>query len=100
MKGLLLSHIKLDGNMQMALDKFLLTKALSKSNFSIAARFYSWKGIWLSIGKNQIDIPHIWKELANQQRIEIVRRPTGGDAVLHSGGLTYSLIWKNPPKSK
>tara|TARA_Y100001968_G_scaffold89236_1_gene80289 strand:+ start:4608 stop:5375 length:768 start_codon:yes stop_codon:yes gene_type:complete len=99
-KGLLLPHLKLKGPQQMALDQILLKKSIASSDFSIAARFYTWKGNWLSIGKNQINIPSKWKDLLNQKKINIVRRPSGGKAVLHSGGLTYALIWKNPPKRK
>lgn len=33
-------------------------------------------------------------------KIQLTRRPTGGNAVLHSGGLTYCLIWPFPPNKK
>ena len=100
MKGQIISHIELDGNMQMSIDTFLLKQSFLESNFEISARFYSWKGNWISIGRNQKTIPDKWHVLAKKKRIEIVRRPTGGNAVLHSGGITYSLIWKHPPKRK
>ena len=100
MKGNLISHIKLNGHMQMELDKSLLKQSFFESNFTIVARFYSWEGNWVSIGRNQKEIPQKWHELVNQKKIGIVRRPTGGDAVLHSGGITYSIIWKEPPKTK
>ena len=99
-KGHLFSHIQLEGAHQMALDELLLRESFSQSSFAIAFRFYSWKGAWLSIGKNQQNIPTRWKNLVNQRKIKIVRRPSGGNAVLHSGGLTYSLIWKSPPTKK
>lgn len=100
MKGRLISHIKSKGSLQMELDKFLLTQSFKESNFVIIARFYSWKGNWVSIGKNQTKIPKKWDDLVTQKKIEIIRRPTGGDAVLHSGGITYSLIWKQAPKGR
>ena len=33
-----------------------------------------------------------WNELARHGRISLVRRPSGGRAVIHAGGLTYALI--------
>ena len=30
----------------------------------------------------------------------MVRRPSGGGAVLHGGGLTYALIWPHPPRQR
>ena len=101
MKGILFNHLKLDGHKQMALDQYLLDQSLITANSSIKVRFYSWEGNWVSIGKNQKMIPSKWKNLLEEKKINIVRRPTGGDAVLHSNGLTYSLIWEEaPPKRK
>ena len=100
MKGVLLSHILLEGPKQMALDRLLLEQCIAQSDVSITVRFYSWKGTWLSIGKNQKVIPQRWHNLVAKNKIKIVRRPSGGEAVLHSGGLTYSLIWKAPPRKK
>ena len=37
---------------------------------------------------------------ANSKKLHLIRRPSGGNAVLHSGGLTYSLIWPSPPKKR
>tara|TARA_Y100001968_G_scaffold329889_1_gene380301 strand:+ start:1318 stop:2046 length:729 start_codon:yes stop_codon:yes gene_type:complete len=100
MKGKFITHLKLDGHMQMGIDEYLLNQSFSKSNYSVIARFYTWEGVWISLGRNQKIIPSKWHALENQQKIKLVRRPTGGDAVLHSGGLTYSLIWNNPPIGK
>ncbi|WP_320664162.1 lipoyl protein ligase domain-containing protein [Prochlorococcus sp. MIT 1223] len=99
-QGAIFNHIKLAGNQQMEIDKYLLEKSLPNSNYSMSARFYSWKGTWLSIGKNQKDLPKRWNEVVKQEKINIIRRPTGGDAVLHSGGITYALTWKEPPRKK
>ncbi len=99
-KGKLIPQIKLEGPEQMALDVMLLEESLKSSTFSIALRFYTWKGPWLSIGKNQKHIPEKWATLLEQKKLQIVRRPSGGRAVLHSQGLTYALIWKSPPRKK
>ncbi len=90
----------MDGTKQMAFDVLLLNQSIHSSTFSIACRFYSWEGSWLSIGRNQKDIPPGWENLVKEKKINIVRRPSGGATVLHSGGLTYSLIWKAAPRQR
>ena len=89
-----LKPLKLKGPEQMAIDLFLLEKSFMKQNFHMALRFYTWDGDWLSIGKNQRRLPEIWLQLVKNEKLRIVRRPSGGKAVLHSQGLTYALIWK------
>jgi len=99
-KVLYLNPLKLTGPEQMAIDLFLLEKSFDEKSFHMALRFYTWDGDWLSIGKNQKEIPLIWIQLLKQKKLKIVRRPSGGKAVLHSKGLTYAIIWKYPPKNK
>ena len=95
-----LDPLELSGPEQMAIDLFLLEKSFTDYNFNMAIRFYTWDGNWLSIGKNQKELPKTWIELLKNQELKIVRRPSGGKAVLHSSGLTYALIWKYPPRNK
>ncbi len=97
---LYLNPFELSGPEQMAIDLFLLEKSFSEHKFNMAIRFYTWNGDWLSIGRNQKGLPKKWIELLNEEQLKIVRRPSGGKAVLHSRGLTYALIWKYPPKNK
>jgi len=97
---LYLNPLELSGPEQMAIDLFLLEKSFTDHNFNMAIRFYTWDGDWLSIGKNQKELPKTWIELLKNEQLKIVRRLSGGNAVLHSGGLTYALIWKDPPKNK
>ena len=97
---LYINPLELSGPEQMAIDLFLLEKSFTDNNFNMAIRFYTWDGDWLSIGKNQKKLPKIWIELLKNEHLKIVRRPSGGKAVLHSRGLTYALIWKYPPKNK
>ena len=80
----------------MAIDSYLL------QNYSRTAvlRFYVWRGPWLSIGRNQTNLPKHWIELAESKVISIVRRISGGNAVLHAGGLTYALIWPMAPRGR
>ena len=97
---LYLDPLELSGPEQMAIDLFLLEKSFTDKDFFMAIRFYTWDGDWLSIGKNQKELPRKWLKLLKNEQLKIVRRPSGGNAVLHSGGLTYALIWKDPPRNK
>ena len=97
--GRIIPSLCLSGPKQMALDEFLLEQSITNKGFTAYFRLYKWDGIWLSIGKNQRLIPDKWKQLSEEKLFRIVRRPTGGSAVLHAGGITYSLIFpddKNP----
>ncbi len=98
--GKVFPTMHLSGPENMALDVILLEKIRKDLNLSFALRFYKWEGYWISIGRNQKGIPKNWLNLVNSKKIQIVRRPTGGNAVLHGGGLTYALIWSSPPRKK
>jgi len=99
-EALYLEPLELNGPEQMAIDLFLLEKSFTDKDFHMAIRFYTWDGDWLSIGKNQKQLPKEWLKLLKNEELKIVRRPSGGKAVLHSRGLTYALIWKYPPRNK
>lgn len=56
-------------------------------------RFYTWQPAAISLGYHQRQYPADWHNLRwNEQSVDLVRRPTGGRAVLHQGDLTYALI--------
>lgn len=67
---------------------------LAKNYFpdEVVFRLYRWNPYCISLGANQkfeeIDI-----EKAKTDSIDVVKRPTGGRAILHSEELTYSLIY-------
>ncbi len=88
----LIPFLKATGAEQMAVDSWLLdqhVKGLQPSSL----RFYAWREPTLSLGYHQHNIPDHWHSLQWQgQSVEIVRRPTGGRAVLHQGDLTYALV--------
>ncbi len=84
----------------MSLDLDLLEKTILNNNILFTLRFYLWEGNWISIGYHQKDLPIHWKELSAQNLVKIVRRPSGGGAVLHSGGITYALTFKKPEYKK
>ncbi|MEY4480441.1 MAG: octanoyltransferase LipM [Bacillota bacterium] len=55
-------------------------------------RFYRWQPATLSIGYFQSALKEIDLEKVKEKNIGLVRRPTGGRAVLHDQELTYSII--------
>lgn len=55
-------------------------------------RLYRWKPYCISLGANQsIDEVNTSKALIDN--IDVVKRPTGGRAILHSEELTYSVVF-------
>ena len=93
-QALIFSTNNLPGFEQMALDLNSLNQTISNPEIILTLRFYYWSGDWLSIGYHQREIPPHWEKLLLNGEINIVRRPSGGGAVLHSGGITYALTFK------
>ncbi len=84
--------IEADGKTQMAIDEWLLDQHLA-GNMPSILRFYTWKPAAISLGHHQRKYPQEWHNLTYQgQKIDIIRRPSGGRAVLHQGDLTYAII--------
>ena len=77
------------GAWNMAVDEVLLD-GVATGAVPPTLRFYRWRPACLSLGYFQpFDVvnPHGCEELG----VEIVRRPTGGRAILHDRELTYSV---------
>jgi lipoate-protein ligase A len=55
-------------------------------------RLYQWKPYCISLGANQ-SFDDVNLDKINKENIEVVKRPTGGRAILHSEELTYSIIY-------
>lgn len=98
-----LPDLRLAGVWQMAIDAWLLDRAVAlrchsdrSSPPGAALRFYSWTRPTLSLGFHQPAEPR-WLQLAAQGELALVRRPSGGAAVLHGGDLTYALVWPQAP---
>jgi lipoate-protein ligase A len=90
----------LPGDWQMAIDEQLLNTALDKPDVGAVLRLYRWSRPTLSLGYHQRSLPPHWQELAAAGEIDLVRRPSGGRAVLHAGDITYALVWPAPPGSR
>jgi lipoyl(octanoyl) transferase len=74
----------------MAMDEAILESA-SHGESLPTLRLYAWDPPCLSLGYAQpltdVDLPHL-----HARGWDLVRRPTGGRAVLHTDELTYSVI--------
>ncbi len=80
-----------NGEENMQIDSDLLDYAIAnKLNYPIF-RLYGWKPACISLGRNQSD-EFIDKGFLNQEGINLVRRLTGGRALLHDNEITYSYI--------
>ena len=79
----------------MALDE-AIWQNMSFSDFP-TVRFYKFKPVTITIGRLQ-KINDINLENCKNIGVDVVRRPTGGRAVLHSGDITFSIIAKESDK--
>jgi len=104
----LIPPLSLSGQLQMAIDQWLLEHAgVQGSNVETCygtsgytgtrnypvLRFYTWESATISLGYHQRRWSPAWQTLTwNGKPIPLVRRPTGGRAVLHQGDLTYMVV--------
>jgi lipoate-protein ligase A len=93
----------LPAGFNMALDEVLL-KHVSDSSRQTQTylRFYQWERPTLSLGFSQKTLRVVDLDYCKSQGIEVVRRITGGKAVLHDQEITYSVIsndWNSFPSS-
>jgi lipoate---protein ligase len=80
------------GNVQMAIDSWLLEQHQQRKH-PPTLRFYTWSPPTISLGYHQRQYPEYWQHLIWQgEKLDLVRRPTGGRAVLHQGDLTYAVV--------
>jgi lipoyl(octanoyl) transferase len=80
-----------DGFTNMAVDEALL-EAFAIEGTPTTVRFYSWSPPALSLGYAQSIGQEIDLRQCTSLGIDVVRRPTGGRAVLHDHEVTYSVI--------
>src|SRR5689334_12950551 len=78
----------------MALDGALLDRA--REGGETVLRVYGWRSPTLSFGRNQRARGLYDGQAAAERGIEVVRRPTGGRAVLHHREVTYSVTGPAP----
>ena len=86
----------LTGQQNMDIDLRLVEQC--RETGTAYLRFYRWKPYAISLGYNQNKASYdlyIDHNKCREDNIDIVTRPTGGRAVLHSEELTYSIVMKS-----
>jgi len=74
----------------MAIDEYLINY-YRKEKIPVI-RVYGWDPEAISVGRNQDALSEIDVEECGRDCMGIVRRITGGGAILHGGELTYSVV--------
>ena len=81
------------GTVNMDRDRELL--AAHRPGDDPVLRLYRWSPPALSLGYNQ-DQESFDRDAARAAGLDLVRRPTGGRAILHADELTYAVIGSSP----
>lgn len=79
----------LEGSLNMAVDEFLF-QSLTEEPRTVV-RFYQWERPTASLGYRQKIEKVIDLDFCRRNRIDVVRRATGGKLVLHHREITYSV---------
>jgi lipoate-protein ligase A len=79
----------MSGAANMALDEALMDRARRTSERVF--RVYGWSAPTLSLGRHQAARGRIDASVARAMGVQLVRRPTGGRALLHHREVTYSV---------
>ncbi len=80
----------------MSRDEELTRERIEDASLPSVLRLYSWQPSAVSIGYQQ-KIETINLDGCRERGIDVVRRPTGGRAVLHANELTYAVITRAHP---
>lgn len=82
-----------DGALNLAVDEAIL-EAYERADPkpSPTLRLYSWRPAALSLGRAQSAEGSYDARVLARERIDLVRRPTGGGAVLHEFERTYAVV--------
>jgi lipoyl(octanoyl) transferase len=73
----------------MALDEALMNRARDTGEWAL--RVYAWSSPTISLGRNQPAMRHYDRDRIRREGLAVVRRPTGGRAILHDREITYSV---------
>ena len=86
----LMPSLTASGPRQMALDRWMLEELTRGGGPGALLRFYRWDKPCISLGHHQ-------SPFGPTTNLPVVRRPTGGAAVLHGGDLCYAVALAEPP---
>lgn len=86
----LLKHEPARGAWNMALDEAILEASAAGESLP-TLRLYAWQPACLSLGHGQ-PLADVDMERLSNHGWDVVRRPTGGRAILHTDELTYAVI--------
>ena len=75
------------GKENMQIDSDILDEAVESNASEPAFRLYAWSPMCISLGRNQKD------DFLAGVNIDVVRRLTGGRALLHDDEITYSCVF-------
>ncbi|HUI69361.1 MAG TPA: biotin/lipoate A/B protein ligase family protein, partial [Spirochaetia bacterium] len=87
----LILHPRMEGRLDMAIDE-ALAETVGEGRSLQTVRLYGFSPPTLSLGRFQRISGMYLPERLSQDRVTLVRRPTGGHAVLHDNELTYSVV--------
>lgn len=79
------------GAENMQIDCDLLEDAIASQSKEPVFRLYGWSPACVSLGRNQKN-DFIDEKFLKENNIDIVRRLTGGRALLHADEITYSFV--------
>jgi len=80
-----------NGAVNMAVDEAMLV-GVNRGTTPPTVRVYAWDPPTVSLGYSQRLEDELDLDAVRQAGFGVVRRPTGGRAVLHAGELTYSVV--------
>lgn len=87
----LINYETKNGFENMKIDSDLLDMAINEKLSEPIFRLYAWSPACISLGRNQKD-DFLDFDFLKKKNIDVVRRLTGGRALLHDNEITYSYI--------
>lgn len=92
MKWRFLKHTDRPGSFHMAVDEALLD-LVGRGSSPPTLRAYTWLPHAVSLGRSQRRSIKLDAEKCRRAGVDVVLRPSGGRAVLHSGDVTYAAVF-------